>query len=1130
MADKKQLLDLATQAYNMDEIRDLCFRLDIDFDDIPGETKKAKLREIITYLKRNGRLADLETDLRQERPHLLPVLEQQESLEALNYYYDHMQMAWDRIDLMGQQERDTKQILTRFTLRDFYVPLRVEVAVGEPSEQSSDPENLRGADVHRREVNEITRTSIGELLQKSPRLVILGDPGSGKTTLTKWLALSYLLKQQSQNDMLDFPEMATLPEKPWLPIIIPCRYMDSGNFFTIDQLLRRSLSIDLQRPDLVEPLCNLILKKMDAGEVLLIIDGLDEISPPNARASFSKALGKIVKSYQNVPVVVTSRQYGYEQMGFRLKDGFEEVAMSPLRPSEQKTFIHQWCQITQADGQESFMAKRMLDTIEADAIKKIARNPLQLTTIALVLQKQPNISPRRIHLYTACIDILFNWHPERKEHIDQRIAERHLGYLAYYMCAKEIKTLDEDEIIALWEEMQEQRKRAYPSPEELLEGLTARTNILVTKQRMSRNGRVQPVYAFQHALFQDFLAGQQGIMNGLYPGFQERLHLPEHIDKLADEVDTITRKIHNSRTEIESVIAEKWQEPVRLCIAGYDHIDVDDVLLSLLADKGDSEIGRARAVLAASCLLDEPDVDISTTRTVLENLMKYVQDFDAWNTSPDARKTSMDDVVWELGQRKAWADLLKEIVVAAFINQPANTVNRFVYGRVFLLGCNSQKIVDSLDEASFDDLVKQLTTGNQTEIVSSALILMDAAFNNRLAFNPLLLNTLIDVMVKGTPPVQTAASWAFRWLVTSYHNRKIQWQPDAEQAKQIYAFLSNPTTDKCAIINLFIVITDKLLEMPKLHRWTLIAGQKYELPDQEAKKSALPNGLKNALIYRLTDEVPRIRRQAALTLGQIGFLDERILGPLLELIDGAGSQKEKVDRETAIQLLGCLPGEKVIATLEERLNSSDEEIQNSAKRALIGRQSAVSDNEFPNWHLSHNYQFDSCLACVLVKGAMPKTGQKGYVYVSLHLHELVKMLLDIEKDNYMNSSNYHATVLARFSGEPSEDVMKFMRRKFGYSDSEIIIQREDETAVIRSVPAPEFPILAKAEKKSSVVDEKENDFPLKDIVYMRIGSGYIHQTPNYDLNLVLFKTFCDLFNELYADSSGNDIIFEQIKG
>lgn len=59
------------EGYNDSELRDLCFILEIDYEDLPGETKSAKARELVLSCKRLGRMARLVEQLMADRPHLL---------------------------------------------------------------------------------------------------------------------------------------------------------------------------------------------------------------------------------------------------------------------------------------------------------------------------------------------------------------------------------------------------------------------------------------------------------------------------------------------------------------------------------------------------------------------------------------------------------------------------------------------------------------------------------------------------------------------------------------------------------------------------------------------------------------------------------------------------------------------------------------------------------------------------------------------------------------------------------------------------------------------------------------------------------------------------------------------------
>lgn len=58
------------QYFSIEDLQTLCFGLNVDFDDLPGEGKGAKARELVTYMERRGRTADLIAKARKERPHI----------------------------------------------------------------------------------------------------------------------------------------------------------------------------------------------------------------------------------------------------------------------------------------------------------------------------------------------------------------------------------------------------------------------------------------------------------------------------------------------------------------------------------------------------------------------------------------------------------------------------------------------------------------------------------------------------------------------------------------------------------------------------------------------------------------------------------------------------------------------------------------------------------------------------------------------------------------------------------------------------------------------------------------------------------------------------------------------------
>ena len=65
--EKINLNDFIIQHFSMGEVRDLCFQLGLDSDDLDGSTRSEKARELVEYLRRRGRLADLHVLLKRLR-------------------------------------------------------------------------------------------------------------------------------------------------------------------------------------------------------------------------------------------------------------------------------------------------------------------------------------------------------------------------------------------------------------------------------------------------------------------------------------------------------------------------------------------------------------------------------------------------------------------------------------------------------------------------------------------------------------------------------------------------------------------------------------------------------------------------------------------------------------------------------------------------------------------------------------------------------------------------------------------------------------------------------------------------------------------------------------------------------
>ena len=62
------LMDLMEKLFKQRELQQLCFRLAVDYEDIPGPGRQAKIRELIQYMNRHSRLCDLTEAVGRARP------------------------------------------------------------------------------------------------------------------------------------------------------------------------------------------------------------------------------------------------------------------------------------------------------------------------------------------------------------------------------------------------------------------------------------------------------------------------------------------------------------------------------------------------------------------------------------------------------------------------------------------------------------------------------------------------------------------------------------------------------------------------------------------------------------------------------------------------------------------------------------------------------------------------------------------------------------------------------------------------------------------------------------------------------------------------------------------------------
>jgi len=383
------------------------------------------------------------------------------------------------------------------------------------------------------------------VLDKRDKLVLLGEPGSGKSTFAQFV-ISCICGQMLGNEQINL-ELLTAPvpdekgedqkeRQPWdsrhtlLPVRVILRDLITARALPRDQKLTPDhlfafLRSNLEKANLADYVEELEEELRTEGGYLFF-DGLDEVPEADARRlQIKKLVEQMVTAYPRCRFLITSRTYAYKNQDWKM-DGFAEAALAPFHRGQIVRFVQRWYQhvaIIQHKSPEETAgrAAALLQAIfSVSRIEELAQRPLLLTLIAsLHAWHGGELPEKRERLYANTIDLLLDlWEKQRAQRDEQG------RYTASEPALAEYLKTDKSRIRSLLEKLAFQAHAAEIDhsgtadiPEaDLLAGLKTISeekdwNItLLIKFLQNRAGILIPrapgVYSFPHRSIQEYLA------------------------------------------------------------------------------------------------------------------------------------------------------------------------------------------------------------------------------------------------------------------------------------------------------------------------------------------------------------------------------------------------------------------------------------------------------------------------------------------------------------------------------------------------------------------------------------------------------------------------------------------------
>ncbi len=368
--------------------------------------------------------------------------------------------------------------------------------------------------------------TLGAALGKSRKLVILGDPGAGKTTILRFLALTFararrgcspyreeLSSVESKRSVAAarrrLKNELNFPDRP-LPVFVYLNRLRDVDDWAKDKSLLDALRDEFRSVDsLREFPAALFEKKLRRGECVFLFDAFDELGSQNAREAISRKIGELTSS---VPAgnrfILTSRIVGYTgQLG---SYGFETITVERLSWGLIEQLVKKWYDSLK----EPALATQLLDTLKVNVrIYELAVNPMLLSLIVLVQYVKRLIPDRRHILYDECVKILVERRfapPSVQEEYNQVVPGDEvitiLRALAEFLHKRHLREvsryeLEHSVLPEILKSMPTSRASAI-SCSKILSNIEQRSQLLI-ERGLSEDGA--PLMAFSHLTFQEYL-------------------------------------------------------------------------------------------------------------------------------------------------------------------------------------------------------------------------------------------------------------------------------------------------------------------------------------------------------------------------------------------------------------------------------------------------------------------------------------------------------------------------------------------------------------------------------------------------------------------------------------------------
>ncbi|ABA21538.1 Predicted signal transduction protein containing Nacht domain [Trichormus variabilis ATCC 29413] len=418
-----------------------------------------------------------------------------------------------------------------------------------------------------------------DAISRYSKLMLLGKPGSGKTTFLQYLAMECNHGKLRPNQV---------------PIFIRLKEFAEDT--------QRESELNLLQYLLQEFSCNGVeeestLAVLAGGKALILLDALDEV-PLSHVDKVIREIRKFIQTFYKNQFVITCRVSAQK---YRFQ-GFTEVEIADFQEQQRDVFVRQWfmavAHLSSKEGESTCnIFTQQLNLPENQRIRELANTPILLHLLCLVFRVKMQFPYKPANLYEQALNILLaRWDETRGikrddfyAHLNLANKKKLLCYLAVHTFVKGDYFFTSDKIQNLICDYLSNQSNTIDLQQHsiaVLQGIEAQDGLLVERAR--------GIDSFSHLAFQEYLTAKY----------------------IVDDAQN-----YNWQLLINHIGEERWHNLLFLIVSMLDN---PDEILQLMKDKIDELVAADEKIQSYLVWLHQKTSEVVNSQQVFAARAFYI--------------------------------------------------------------------------------------------------------------------------------------------------------------------------------------------------------------------------------------------------------------------------------------------------------------------------------------------------------------------------------------------------------------------------------------------------------------------------------------------------------------------------